>query len=121
MFHAADGGTMALDWLASSDGEFWFSCNDILNLLINSPFSALEFWAIHGHSLVYIVSRGSYQMQNSISKEDTTPIAVVIPGLTSDSSSPVSFLFQPILYNTLPKIWSWNLNIFLYHGTITLT
>lgn len=43
MFHAADGGTMALDWLASSDGEFGFSCNDILNLLINSPFSALEF------------------------------------------------------------------------------
>lgn len=30
--------------------------------------------------------------QNEISKEDTTPIAVVIPGLTSDSSSAVSLL-----------------------------
>ncbi|KAK3230399.1 hypothetical protein Dsin_002280 [Dipteronia sinensis] len=30
---------------------------------------------------------GSFSMSNSISKDDTTPIVLVIPGLTSDSSS----------------------------------
>ncbi|GLU06799.1 hypothetical protein SLE2022_237930 [Rubroshorea leprosula] len=53
LFHAADGGTMALDWLLSSD-----------------------------------VSGGAFRMCNSISKDDTTPLVVIIPGLTSDSASP---------------------------------
>ncbi|GMJ02186.1 hypothetical protein like AT1G34340 [Hibiscus trionum] len=52
LFHASDGGTIALDWLTSSD-----------------------------------VSRGTCETSNTISKDDTTPLVVVIPGLTSDSSS----------------------------------
>ncbi|KAL4312883.1 hypothetical protein GQ457_01G029400 [Hibiscus cannabinus] len=52
LYHASDGGTIALDWLTSSD-----------------------------------VSRGTIEASNTISKDDTTPLVVVIPGLTSDSSS----------------------------------
>uniref|UniRef100_A0A2P2IUV3 Embryogenesis-associated protein EMB8 isoform X1 n=1 Tax=Rhizophora mucronata TaxID=61149 RepID=A0A2P2IUV3_RHIMU len=52
LFHASDGGTIALDWLMKSD-----------------------------------VTAGARRMHNSISKDDTTPIVVVIPGLTSDSAS----------------------------------
>ncbi|XP_042508857.1 phospholipase ABHD3-like isoform X2 [Macadamia integrifolia] len=53
IFHTADGGTIALDWLPYSD-----------------------------------VSTEAFHKNNSISKDDATPIVVVIPGLTSDSSSP---------------------------------
>ncbi|XP_012482348.1 embryogenesis-associated protein EMB8 isoform X2 [Gossypium raimondii] len=52
LFHASDGGTIALDWLTSSD-----------------------------------ISRGAFEVNHTISKEDTTPLVVVIPGLTSDSTS----------------------------------
>ncbi|XP_021300122.1 embryogenesis-associated protein EMB8 isoform X2 [Herrania umbratica] len=58
LFHASDGGTIALDWLTSSD-----------------------------------VPRSTFEMNNAIStndaisKDDTTPVVVVIPGLTSDSAS----------------------------------
>lgn len=41
--------------------------------------------------------------QNEISKEDTTPIAVVIPGLTSDSSS--AYL-KHLAYNTAKSGWN---------------
>ncbi|WRX30584.1 hypothetical protein QQP08_023071, partial [Theobroma cacao] len=49
LFHASDGGTIALDWLTSSDG--------------------------------------TSEMNNAISNDDTTPVVVVILGLTSDSAS----------------------------------
>ncbi|PPR87515.1 hypothetical protein GOBAR_AA33175 [Gossypium barbadense] len=52
LFHASDGGTIALDWLTSSD-----------------------------------ISRGAFEVNHTISKDDTTPLVVVIPGLTSDSTS----------------------------------
>ncbi|XP_062098651.1 embryogenesis-associated protein EMB8-like isoform X2 [Humulus lupulus] len=52
LFDAADGGTIALDWLRSSD-----------------------------------VPDGGFHINNATSEDDTTPIVVVIPGLTSDSSS----------------------------------
>ncbi|KAG7944026.1 hypothetical protein I3843_15G076600 [Carya illinoinensis] len=52
LFHATDGGTIALDWLMSRD-----------------------------------VSGGALLMDSSISKNDTTPLIVVVPGLTSDSAS----------------------------------
>ncbi|POO00219.1 Serine aminopeptidase, S [Trema orientale] len=52
LFHASDGGTIALDWLTSSD-----------------------------------VLDGDFHTNNAISRDDTTPIVVVIPGLTSDSTS----------------------------------
>ncbi|XP_052188730.1 embryogenesis-associated protein EMB8-like [Diospyros lotus] len=51
LFHAADGGTIALDWLMSS-----------------------------------AVSKDAIYKNISISKDDTSPIMVVIPGLTSDSA-----------------------------------
>ncbi|XP_074263540.1 embryogenesis-associated protein EMB8-like [Silene latifolia] len=52
IFRTSDGGTLALDWLLSSD-----------------------------------VGGGSAYVENKIPKHDTTPIVVVIPGLTSDSDS----------------------------------
>ncbi|KAF4384040.1 hypothetical protein F8388_018792 [Cannabis sativa] len=52
LFTAADGGTIALDWLRSSD-----------------------------------VPDGGFHINNATSDNDTTPIVVVIPGLTSDSTS----------------------------------
>lgn len=63
IFHTSDGGTIALDWLMSSDGD-----------------------------AIYRTS--------SISKDDTTPIMVVIPGLTSDSTSPY---IKHIAFNTAKR------------------
>jgi hypothetical protein len=45
----------------------------------------------------FTVSGGSFHMNGSISRNDTTPIMVVVPGLTSDSSSAVSSVFSPSL------------------------
>ncbi|CAM8936305.1 unnamed protein product [Rhodiola kirilowii] len=53
IFHASDGGNLALDWLLNSD-----------------------------------VVGGTVHMNTKISKDDNTPIVMVIPGLTSDSTSP---------------------------------
>ncbi|ESW15656.1 hypothetical protein PHAVU_007G090800 [Phaseolus vulgaris] len=52
LFTTPDGGTVALDWLMSSD-----------------------------------VSAGAIHMEDGFCKDESTPIVVVIPGLTSDSSS----------------------------------
>ncbi|KAI8532078.1 hypothetical protein RHMOL_Rhmol11G0185400 [Rhododendron molle] len=57
LFHLSDGGTIALDWLMSSN-----------------------------------VPEASLQSKDTITKDDKTPIVVVIPGLTSDSAHAVSFL-----------------------------
>ncbi|KAG7599214.1 Alpha/Beta hydrolase fold [Arabidopsis suecica] len=46
---------------------------------------------------------GGFQNQSDITKEDTTPIAVVIPGLTSDSSS--AYL-KHLAYNTAKTGWN---------------
>jgi hypothetical protein len=57
--------------------------DDIVNL-----FSFLN------HELNYFtVSGGALHTNSFISKNDTTPIMVVVPGLTSDSASAVSSLF----------------------------
>lgn len=47
--------------------------------------------------LFVAVVDGDPHNQKEISKEDTTPIAVVIPGLTSDSSSAVSLVLLSVL------------------------
>ncbi|CAJ1976812.1 unnamed protein product [Sphenostylis stenocarpa] len=65
LFTTPDGGTVALDWLLSSDG-----------LIIHSYVSD------HG-----TVSAGAIHMEDVVCKDESTPIVVVIPGLTSDSSS----------------------------------
>ncbi|QCE07985.1 embryogenesis-associated protein EMB8-like [Vigna unguiculata] len=52
LFTTPDGGTVALDWLMSSD-----------------------------------VSAGATHVESVVCKDESTPIVVVIPGLTSDSSS----------------------------------
>ncbi|XP_047169924.1 embryogenesis-associated protein EMB8-like isoform X1 [Vigna umbellata] len=52
LFTTPDGGTVALDWLMSSD-----------------------------------VSAGAIHVEGVVCKDESTPIVVVIPGLTSDSSS----------------------------------
>lgn len=43
-------------------------------------------------------SGGAFHVNNAISKEDTTPIVVVIPGLTSDSDSAVSSIILILSY-----------------------
>ncbi|THG01598.1 hypothetical protein TEA_010034 [Camellia sinensis var. sinensis] len=68
IFHTSDGGTIALDWLMSSD-----------------------------------VSGDAIYRNSSISKDDTTPIMVVIPGLTSDSTSPY---IKHIAFNTAKRGWN---------------
>ncbi|PKI41889.1 hypothetical protein CRG98_037716 [Punica granatum] len=68
IFHASDGGTIALDWLMSSD-----------------------------------VSGGAFHMESSISRDDTTPIVVVVPGLTSDSASPY---LKHLAFNTAKRGWN---------------
>eukprot|EP00257_Ricinus_communis_P027069 XP_025014483.1 embryogenesis-associated protein EMB8 isoform X2 [Ricinus communis] len=68
IYHASDGGTIALDWLMHSD-----------------------------------VSGGDFVMNNAISKDDTTPIVVVIPGLTSDSSSAY---IKHLAFNTAKHGWN---------------
>ncbi|KAH7524926.1 hypothetical protein FEM48_Zijuj06G0171100 [Ziziphus jujuba var. spinosa] len=75
LFHASDGGTIALDWLSSSDGETRIVVPD------DMPF---VFWV---HVFDFVTVSGAFHMNNVISKDDTTPIMVVIPGLTSDSAS----------------------------------
>lgn len=47
--------------------------------------------------LCFAVAGGSYGMDESITQDDTTPIVVVIPGLTSDSVSPVCFLLPRLI------------------------
>ncbi|PSS31841.1 Embryogenesis-associated protein [Actinidia chinensis var. chinensis] len=68
LFHASDGGTIALDWLMSTD-----------------------------------VSEDGIYKNNSISKDDTTPIMVVIPGLTSDSASAY---IKHLVFNTAKRGWN---------------
>ncbi|XP_010543274.1 PREDICTED: embryogenesis-associated protein EMB8-like [Tarenaya hassleriana] len=68
IFRASDGGTIALDWLMSSD-----------------------------------VVDGSVHKHNEIRQDDTTAIAVVVPGLTSDSSS--AYL-KHLAYSTAKAGWN---------------
>ncbi|XP_027364071.1 embryogenesis-associated protein EMB8 [Abrus precatorius] len=67
LFSTPDGGTIALDWLTSSD-----------------------------------VSGGALHMDRVDSKDESTPIIVVIPGLTSDSSS--AYL-KHLAYHTAKRGW----------------
>lgn len=63
--------------------------------------------------MVITVAGSNVNMNTRISKNDKTPIVMVIPGLTSDSTSPVSFeyffiyLLQPNAVNTLNSILSY--------------
>ncbi|XP_034197201.1 embryogenesis-associated protein EMB8 isoform X2 [Prunus dulcis] len=59
LFNLSDGGTVALDWLLSSD-----------------------------------VSGDVFSTNNAIPKGDTTPIVLVIPGLTSDSDAASDFFYN---------------------------
>ncbi|KAK7279702.1 hypothetical protein RJT34_24759 [Clitoria ternatea] len=67
IFSTPDGGTIALDWLTSSD-----------------------------------VSGGPLHMDDVVSKDESTPIVLVIPGLTSDSSS--AYL-KHLAYHTAKRGW----------------
>ncbi|CAI9114698.1 OLC1v1015477C1 [Oldenlandia corymbosa var. corymbosa] len=51
----------------------------------------------------YDVSQDSTTKSSSISKDDTTPIVVVIPGLTSDSGSPY---LKHLAYDTAKRGWN---------------
>ncbi|XP_050214365.1 embryogenesis-associated protein EMB8 isoform X2 [Mercurialis annua] len=55
-------------------------------------------WLMHSD-----VSGGNYHMNDGVAKDDTTPIVVVIPGLTSDSSS--SYL-KHLAFNTAKHGWN---------------
>ncbi|KAK7270366.1 hypothetical protein RIF29_23450 [Crotalaria pallida] len=68
LFTTPDGGTLALDWLMSSD-----------------------------------VSGGAVHTDNVVSKDEPTPIVIVIPGLTSDSSS--AYL-KHLAYHTAKRGWN---------------
>ncbi|CAL9020824.1 unnamed protein product [Prunus brigantina] len=68
LFNLSDGGTVALDWLLSSD-----------------------------------VSGGVFSTNNTIPKGDTTPIVLVIPGLTSDSDAAY---IKHLAFNTAKRGWN---------------
>ncbi|KAI4378405.1 hypothetical protein MLD38_015887 [Melastoma candidum] len=68
IFHASDGGTIALDWVNTLD-----------------------------------VSGGSSSMDESFCRDDGTPIAVVVPGLTSDSFSPY---LKHLAFHTARSGWN---------------
>ncbi|VVA38206.1 PREDICTED: embryogenesis-associated [Prunus dulcis] len=68
LFNLSDGGTVALDWLLSSD-----------------------------------VSGDVFSTNNAIPKGDTTPIVLVIPGLTSDSDAAY---IKHLAFNTAKKGWN---------------
>ncbi|XP_008237346.1 PREDICTED: embryogenesis-associated protein EMB8 [Prunus mume] len=68
LFNLSDGGTVALDWLLSSD-----------------------------------VLGGVFSTNNTIPKGDTTPIVLVIPGLTSDSDAAY---IKHLAFNTAKKGWN---------------
>ncbi|CAL0320530.1 unnamed protein product [Lupinus luteus] len=68
LFTTPDGGTLALDWLMSSD-----------------------------------VSGGASHTDSVVSEDESTPIVVVIPGLTSDSSS--AYL-KHLAYHTAKRGWN---------------
>ncbi|RWW02870.1 hypothetical protein GW17_00034018 [Ensete ventricosum] len=72
LFSVCDGGTIALDWLLASDGK-------------------LEIFP-NGYNC-FSVAGGYSNMDKVISKDDTAPLVIVIPGLTSDSASPVCLSF----------------------------
>lgn len=80
------------------------------------------------------VSGGAVRIESSISKDDTTPIVVVVPGLTSDSASPVNsdsfsapfntssqwFLDSPSIVNKVMVLLVFNLpfNWCCFHFTV---
>ncbi|KAI4346592.1 hypothetical protein L6164_007475 [Bauhinia variegata] len=68
LFSTSDGGTIALDWLLSSE-----------------------------------VSNGAIHMDNTVSEDDNTPLLVVIPGLSSDSSSAY---IKHLAFNTAKRGWN---------------
>lgn len=49
------------------------------------------------------VARGAFHMHNAISRDDSTPIVVVIPGLTSDSNSPY---LKHVAFNMAKRGWN---------------
>lgn len=49
-------------------------------------------------SIYETVAGGSSQVPTGISKEDTTPLMVMVPGLTSDSASAVSAYYFEFLH-----------------------
>ncbi|KAL4385536.1 hypothetical protein GQ457_15G016480 [Hibiscus cannabinus] len=75
LFLALDGGTIALDWLTYSDGQYFI-------------FLLLVLYGLIFNVTCIKVAEGSCLIDNSAAvKHDKTPIVIVIPGLTSDSSS----------------------------------
>ncbi|XP_004496351.1 embryogenesis-associated protein EMB8-like [Cicer arietinum] len=67
LFTTPDGGTLALDWVTSSD-----------------------------------VSGNALNVDNVVTKDESTPIVILIPGLTSDSSSPY---LKHLAYHTAKRGW----------------
>ncbi|KAH9757954.1 AB hydrolase-1 domain-containing protein [Citrus sinensis] len=85
LFRLSDGGMIALDWLMGSTGNYTV-IDKVLAILDNSAGPGDFFHA-----------------NNFISKDDTTPIAIVIPGLTSDSAA--SYI-RHLVFNTAKRGWN---------------
>ncbi|KAH9692164.1 AB hydrolase-1 domain-containing protein [Citrus sinensis] len=85
LFRLSDGGMIALDWLMGSTGNYTV-IDKVLAILDNSAGPGDVFHA-----------------NNFISKDDTTPIAIVIPGLTSDSAA--SYI-RHLVFNTAKRGWN---------------
>ncbi|KAH7568161.1 hypothetical protein JRO89_XS07G0249900 [Xanthoceras sorbifolium] len=91
LFHLSDGGIIALDWLMSSNGNYinLFGIGSYFHIVLYpvQDAYAMKLWHLTVVATMKHFFGGSFSMSNAISKDDTTPIVLVIPGLTSDSSS----------------------------------
>lgn len=89
LFTTSDGGTIALDWVTYSDG-----------ILTGWSISLTILWLTFQNFVFDLVTVSDSDVHvDGVTKDDEfTPIVVVIPGLTSDSSSAVSYCYN--LYET---------------------
>ncbi|KAM2617183.1 hypothetical protein TB1_033615 [Malus domestica] len=83
----------------------WLSCSyecydtlDFMVIVVVNAFSIL----IHVYACIAVLG-GAFSSNNAIPKDDTTPIVLVIPGLTSDSESAY---IKHLAFNTAKKGWN---------------
>lgn len=101
------GRYLATPWLASPHVQTTF-----LNFFGNPPdfsYRRQMFRTSDGGTIAldwlmsYDVKGGAVYVDNTISKDDRTPIVIVVPGLTSDSNSPY---LKHLVYNTAKRGWN---------------
>lgn len=99
----------------------WYrSVSHIIPIKLDTSYVQFIGLIIHSHvSCLGTVSAGAIHVEGVVCKDESTPIVVVIPGLTSDSSSAVSLYYQfacilNVVVTSLTIQLSWNLETTTY-------